>query len=218
MRKSPLSLVGQAFAGILGVTWECDDTVTWCEGGDSNPSNLAQLCAFQANAGKKLANQMSHLSPAWCDTLYIHTASSIAMGNKKSAAGCQIHEAPPSLPTVRQVAQRLLDALDRLNAGTDAVGFHGWENGLGEPAGDQLEEVRHELEVLLAKTPAQASLLTGADFDSKEFERIWKSSEVQRAGKEFGWRGIAEAVWAAAFQECVDRTPKANVPMRHEEP
>lgn len=81
------------------------------------------------------------------------------------------------------------------------MGFHGWENGLGEPAGDQLEEVRHELEVLLAKTPSQARLLTGADFDPETFERIWQSPEVQRAGKEFGWRGIAEAVWAAAFRE-----------------
>ncbi|GMG90247.1 hypothetical protein SGO26_09325 [Cupriavidus metallidurans] len=123
------------------------------------------------------------------------------MGNKKSAAGCQIPKTTPSVPTVRQVAQRLLEALDRLTSGTDAVGFHGWENGLGEPAGDQLEEVRHELEVLLAKTPSQARLLTGADFDPETFERIWQSSEVQRAGKEFGWRGVAEAVWAAAFHE-----------------
>ncbi|GMG90517.1 hypothetical protein Cmtc_17370 [Cupriavidus sp. TKC] len=74
-------------------------------------------------------------------------------------------------------------------------------NGLGEPARDQFEEVRHELEVLLAKTPSQTRLLTGADFDPATFQRIWQSSEVQRAGKEFGWRGVAEAVWAAAFRK-----------------
>lgn len=104
-------------------------------------------------------------------------------------------------PTVRQVAVRLLAAMDRLHAGTESKGFHGWENGLGEPAGDHLEEVRHELEILLASTPSQTRIITGADFDPEAFERVWKSEAVQRAAGSFGWRGLAEAVWAAAFAE-----------------
>lgn len=132
--------------------------------------------------------------------LYIYTVQMHrTMGNTKSAAGCQAPSVSPATPTVRQVAQRLLDALDRLHAGTESQGFHGWENGLGEPAGDHLEEVRHELEVLLASTPGQSRLITGADFDPEAFERVWKSEVVQNAATSFGWRGLAEAVWAAAY-------------------
>ncbi len=121
------------------------------------------------------------------------------MGNTKSAAGCQAPSPQTNVPTIRQVAARLLKAMDRLHVGTESNGFHGWENGLGEPAGDDLEEVRHELEVLLAATPAQTKLITGADFDPETFERVWKSEAVQRAASSYGWRGVAEAVWAAAF-------------------
>ncbi|EYS96636.1 hypothetical protein CF68_20070 [Cupriavidus sp. SK-4] len=95
--------------------------------------------------------------------------------------------------------------MDRLHAGTESKGVHGWENGLGEPGGDQLEEVRHELEILLASTPRQTSLITGAAFDPEAFERIWKSEAVQRAASSYGWRGLADAVRAAAFHE-VSRT------------
>lgn len=123
------------------------------------------------------------------------------MGNTKSAAGCQAPSPQANAPSVRQVAGRLLAALDRLHAGTESTNFHGWENGLGEPAGDHLEEVRHELEVLLASTPSQSRLITGADFDPEAFERVWKSEAVQNAATSFGWRGLAEAVWAAAFSE-----------------
>lgn len=123
------------------------------------------------------------------------------MGNTKSAAGCQAPSPQTNAPTVRQVAVRLLKAMDRLHAGTEMKGFHGWENGLGEPSGDILEEVRHELEILLVATPAQTKLFTGADFDPEAFERAWKSEAVQRAAGSYGWRGLAEAVWAAAFQE-----------------
>lgn len=51
--------------------------------------------------------------------------------------------------TVIDAARRLLAALDNLTAGTEAAGFHGWENGYGEPAGEAVEEARRELEVLL---------------------------------------------------------------------
>lgn len=56
-------------------------------------------------------------------------------------------------PTVRDAAKRLLAALDNLTAGTETAGFHGWENGRGEPAGDIVEEARRELEVLLDAAP-----------------------------------------------------------------
>lgn len=121
------------------------------------------------------------------------------MGNTKSAAGCQFAEPARERPTVRDAARRLLDALEKLTAGTEAPGFHGWENGHGEPAGDEVEEARRELEVLLAATPRQARLLTGAEFDPEAFERVWKSDAVQKAGREYGLRGVAEAVWAASF-------------------
>ncbi|MBU69005.1 MAG: hypothetical protein CL858_26795 [Cupriavidus sp.] len=129
------------------------------------------------------------------------------MGNTKSAAGCQIPVPKSSVPTVRQVAARLLEAMDRLHVGTESNSFYGWENGLGEPAGDTLEEVRHELQILLAATPAQTKLVTGADFDPEAFERVWLSEAVQRAASSFGWRGLAEAVWAAAFREVLSAAP-----------
>ncbi|MGO4154326.1 hypothetical protein [Cupriavidus sp. YAF13] len=111
------------------------------------------------------------------------------MGNKKSAAGCQMPEEPTGQkPTVRQVAQRLLTALARIDAG-------------GDPEGIELGEARHELSVLLASTPSATMLLTGADFDPEAFERIWRSTAVQAAGTHYGWRGVAEAVWAAALDE-----------------
>ncbi|WP_156545722.1 hypothetical protein [Cupriavidus sp. D384] len=43
---------------------------------------------------------------------------------------------------------------------------------MGDPAGDDLEEVRHELKFLLASTPSPSRLITGADFDHDAFERI----------------------------------------------
>lgn len=126
------------------------------------------------------------------------------MGNTKSAAGCQFAAPPPNRPTVRQAAKRLLVALERLTDGMEASGFHGWENGRGEPAGDAVEEALHELEVLLAETPRASRLLTGADFDPAAFEAIWRSDAVQQAGRNYGFRGIAEAIWAAAFDQVRD--------------
>lgn len=113
------------------------------------------------------------------------------MGNKKTAAGCQIAEPDLSSqrPTVRQAAERLVQALDRLDAGTDDL------------AESEVAEARHELRVLLAATPAAARNLTGADFDPDAFQAIWTSTAVQNAGRNYGWRGIAEAVWAAALDE-----------------
>ena len=131
------------------------------------------------------------------------------MGNTKSAAGCQFPESRPARPTVRDAARRVLDALERLTAGTEAPGFHGWENGHGEPAGDELEEARRELEVLLAETPHSTLILTDADFDPAAFEKVWRSEAVQLAGTKYGFRGIAEAVWAAAFDNV--RVPSASV-------
>ncbi|ODV43314.1 hypothetical protein AWV79_18470 [Cupriavidus sp. UYMMa02A] len=86
-------------------------------------------------------------------------------------------------PTVRQAARWLLEALDRLVAGENVAGLHGWENALGEPAGEWVEEARHQLEVLLAATPAERQLLTNADFDADAFETVWRSNRVQEAGK-----------------------------------
>nr|WP_315596072.1 hypothetical protein [uncultured Cupriavidus sp.] len=123
------------------------------------------------------------------------------MGNTKSAAGCQAPSPTANAPTVRQVAVRLLEAMGRLHAGTESNGFHGWENGLGEPAGDYLEDVRYELEILLASMPSQTRLFKDADFDPEAFERVWKSEAVQRAASSYGWRRLAEAVWAVALQE-----------------
>lgn len=112
------------------------------------------------------------------------------MGNKKSAAGCQVAEPdlPSQRPTVRQAAQRLLDALERLDSSDDLSEI-------------EVTEARHELSVLLAATPSAARNLTGADFDPDAFHAIWASNAVQEAGKRYGWRGIAEAVWAAALDE-----------------
>ncbi|KWW32397.1 MULTISPECIES: hypothetical protein [Cupriavidus] len=135
------------------------------------------------------------------------------MGNTKSAAGCQF-PAPPLInrPTVRQAAKRLLVALERLSDGMEAPGFHGWENGNGDQVGDEVEEARHELEVLLAETPRASQLLTGADFDPSAFEAVWRSDAVQLAGRDYGFRGIAEAIWAAAF--CQAQEPLGATPTR----
>ena len=118
--------------------------------------------------------------------VYPYSIAIYLMGNTKSAAGCQAPSPTRDVPTVREAAARLLEATDRLLAGTETAGFHGWENGLGEPAGDYLEEVRQELEVLLASTPVQTRLITGADFDPEAFERVWMSEAVQRAASCFG--------------------------------
>lgn len=132
------------------------------------------------------------------------------MGNTRSAAGCQFPELRQARPTVRDAARRLLDALEQLTAGTEAPGFHGWENGYGEPAGEALEEARRELKILLASTPHQAQLLTGADFDPAAFNEVWKRDDVQRAGRDYGLRGVAERIWAAAFE--LARGPCAVTP------
>lgn len=51
---------------------------------------------------------------------------------------------------VRKAANRLLDALDVLDEGCDKPGFNGWENGHGEPVGDEVQKARialaHELQ------------------------------------------------------------------------
>lgn len=122
------------------------------------------------------------------------------MGNSKSAAGCQ---AAPGVqaPTVRQAAERLLAALDILARGSEIPGFAGWENGFGEPAGDAVDEARHELREVLARPTTLYRSFTDEEFEPEIFERIWRSSEVQDAGRSTGWRGIAEAVWASALRE-----------------
>lgn len=119
------------------------------------------------------------------------------MGNSNLSAGCQLRQEDDlagNRPTIRQAAERLLDALDSLDAGAD-------------PDGVALGEVRHELRVLLASTPSRAVMLTGADFDPAAFEAIWRSDAVRIAGMNYGWRGIAEAVWAAALEEARGARP-----------
>lgn len=69
------------------------------------------------------------------------------MGNTEFVA-----DGASTRPTLEDAARRLLAALDNLTAGTEVAGFHGWENGRGEPAGDQVEEARLELEALLTGT------------------------------------------------------------------
>lgn len=131
------------------------------------------------------------------------------MGNTKSASGCQFPEERAARPTVRQAAKRVLDALDRLTTGTEVAGFHGWENGAGEPVGDELEEARRELEILLAETPRSMYVVAGADFDIPAFEEVWRTAAVQDAGRKYGFRGVAEAVWAQAFP-CYLAAPSEN--------
>ncbi|MCP3023246.1 hypothetical protein [Cupriavidus basilensis] len=115
------------------------------------------------------------------------------MGNSKSAAGCQAAAPPaghtPQTPTIEQAAKRLLDALDCLAAGSP--GFSGWENAAGDPAGDQVEDARHELRELLRRPRVLP--------DAEAFERIYRSPAVQTSGQNYGWRGLAEAVWRAAI-------------------
>jgi hypothetical protein len=135
--------------------------------------------------------------------LYIHTVSN-ALSNEMPTRTKHEQNAPsavsaPARPTVRQSARRLLDVLDRLDASDDNAAI-------------ELAEARHELAVVLASTPSQAKMLTGVDLDPDAFERVFRSTTVIRAGTNFGWRGIAEAVWAAAVAECrgVDKEPSAD--------
>lgn len=46
-------------------------------------------------------------------------------------------------------ARRLLLALNCLDVGSDNPGFAGWQNGNGEPVGDEVEAARAELAALL---------------------------------------------------------------------
>jgi hypothetical protein len=100
-----------------------------------------------------------------------------------------VPESARARPTLRQSARRLLSVLERLDAGDDGAAL-------------ELAEARHELEVVLASTPAQAKMLTGVELDPDAFEKVFRSTAVIQAGTNFGWRGIAEAVWAAAVEEC----------------
>lgn len=119
------------------------------------------------------------------------------MGNPR------IHPQPAAIragiwrgPTIRESARRLLAALDQLCEGHEGAGFAGWENGNGEPAGDEVEAARHELRMLLGRPPCDGPLTDG-DMDEEAFERVWRSDAVRLAGENYGWRGIAEAVWRA---------------------
>lgn len=121
------------------------------------------------------------------DTVYPYSIDVINMGNKRSSAGCQAPPPTPNVPTVRQVAARLLATMDNLHAGTETTNFHGWENGLGNPAGDALEDVR--IKVCARDDPRLA----------------------RRAGEQ-DLQLVAEAVWTAAFREArrAGRAPAAD--------
>ncbi|QOT82197.1 hypothetical protein [Cupriavidus basilensis] len=116
------------------------------------------------------------------------------MGNSKHSAGCQFPARdgaePFPFPTVGQAAQRLLDALDELAEGSG--GFSGWENAAGRAAGDAVEEARHELRTLLERPRALP--------EPAIFEKVFRSPPVQRAAESMGWRGLAEAIWRAAYE------------------
>lgn len=112
------------------------------------------------------------------------------MGNSKlSTPRPEELDLAAARPTIRQSAGRLLAILDRMDGGDDTAGL-------------ELAEACHELRVLLAATPRQTSILTGVDLEPEAFEKVWKSNEVLQAGRNYGWRGIAEAIWAAAIDEC----------------
>ncbi|MCD9124007.1 hypothetical protein [Cupriavidus sp. UGS-1] len=96
-------------------------------------------------------------------------------------------------PQIEDAARRLLDALDRFCEGNEAPGFAGQENGKGEPVGDEVEELRHELRALLQLPRAELRM-------PDEFETVWSSPEVQNAARDFGWRGVAEVVWRKAME------------------
>lgn len=101
----------------------------------------------------------------------------------RSAAVCRCHLRPPDIPmVVRQVAMRLLGALDQLHDGTEVplpwLGKRTGRAGRRSCVG----EVRHEAEVLVASTPAHSRLnYGGANFEPDAFGRVWKSEAVQRA-------------------------------------
>lgn len=120
------------------------------------------------------------------------------MGNSKQANSC-LSGRPTQTPTIRQAAARLMDALDRV-AAEQPCGFMDWEGEDGAPLGAELEEARHELRTLLARAPAAPPPMTGVTLDADAFEQVWKSDRVQEAGRAYGWRGIAEVVWAAAME------------------
>ena len=52
---------------------------------------------------------------------------------------------------LRAASLRLLDALDRLDHGSREPGFRGWENGHGEPCGDEVEDARQALAAVARK-------------------------------------------------------------------
>jgi hypothetical protein len=53
--------------------------------------------------------------------------------------------------TVEDAARRLLAALDALDVGCVTPGFQGWENGRGEPVGDEVEKARKALALQLTR-------------------------------------------------------------------
>lgn len=54
-----------------------------------------------------------------------------------------------TIDELRTAAKRLLIALDKLDEGSLEPGFRGWENGNGEPCGDEVQDAREALELLV---------------------------------------------------------------------
>lgn len=67
------------------------------------------------------------------------------------ARQCELCDRDAEIERLRAAAMRLLAALDKLDEGSREPGFAGWQNGNGEPCGDEVEAARHELARLVRK-------------------------------------------------------------------
>ena len=61
------------------------------------------------------------------------------------ARQCELCDMDREIERLRAASLRLLGALDRLDHGSREPGFRGWENGYGEPCGDEVEDARQAL-------------------------------------------------------------------------
>lgn len=65
------------------------------------------------------------------------------------ARQCELCDRDREIAQLRAASLRLLDALDRLDHGSREPGFRGWENGYGEPCGDEVEDARQAMAALV---------------------------------------------------------------------
>ena len=68
------------------------------------------------------------------------------------ARQCEMCDRGREIAQLRAASLRLLDALDRLDHGSREPGFRGWENGNGEPCGDEVEDARQALAAVARMT------------------------------------------------------------------